>query len=66
MPDLPKDPPDLGSLQELRAALEGALLRCPAEAEPPELGPVLRLPLPPSQKLKHLQGNQILRDNLEW
>ncbi|XP_037982426.1 E3 ubiquitin-protein ligase RNF31 [Motacilla alba alba] len=66
MPDLPKDPPDLGSLQDLRAALEEALLRCPAEAEPPELRPVLRLPLPPTQKLKHLQGKRILCDNLEW
>ncbi|XP_064557666.1 E3 ubiquitin-protein ligase RNF31-like, partial [Zonotrichia leucophrys gambelii] len=65
MPDLPKDPPDLGSLQ-LRAALEEALLRCPAEAEPPELGPVLRLPLLPTEKLKLVQGKRILSDNLEW
>ncbi|XP_053824621.1 E3 ubiquitin-protein ligase RNF31 [Vidua chalybeata] len=66
MPDSPKAPPDLGSLQELRAALQGALLQRPAEPEPPELAPLLRLPLPPGRKLQLLPGARLLRDNLAW
>ncbi|XP_058709170.1 E3 ubiquitin-protein ligase RNF31 isoform X2 [Poecile atricapillus] len=66
MPDPPKAPPDLGSLQELRKALEGSLRLRPALAEPPELLPLLRLPLPPQGKLAVLPGTQILRENLQW
>ncbi|XP_014118192.1 PREDICTED: E3 ubiquitin-protein ligase RNF31-like, partial [Pseudopodoces humilis] len=66
MPDPPKAPPDSGSLQELRKALEGSLRLRPALAEPPELLPLLRLPLPPQGKLAVVPGTQILRENLAW
>ncbi|TRZ07909.1 hypothetical protein HGM15179_019197, partial [Zosterops borbonicus] len=66
MPDLPKDPPDLGSLQELRESLEGALIQNPAEPEPPELRPLLLLPLEPTQKIKFIEVKKLLKDNLEW
>ncbi|XP_077646031.1 E3 ubiquitin-protein ligase RNF31 [Lonchura striata] len=66
MADPPKDPPDLGSLQELRSALQVALLRRPAEPWPPALAPLLLLPLPPQRKLRLLPGRQLLRENLAW
>ncbi|XP_074423989.1 E3 ubiquitin-protein ligase RNF31 [Larus michahellis] len=63
----PPEPEEGGSppeLPPLRAALEAALLREPGEATPPELGPLLGLPLPPPAKCRHLDGVRLLRDNL--
>ncbi|XP_053909093.1 LOW QUALITY PROTEIN: E3 ubiquitin-protein ligase RNF31-like, partial [Cuculus canorus] len=53
--------PELGSL---RAALEAALRREPGEPTPSELRPLLGVPLPPQAKCRHLDGAQLLRDNL--
>ncbi|XP_056368656.1 E3 ubiquitin-protein ligase RNF31 isoform X3 [Oenanthe melanoleuca] len=66
MPDPPKPPPDLGSLQALRDSLELSLLLSPSGPDPPELHPVLRLPLSPTQKLRLIRGAQLLTDNLSW
>ncbi|XP_069735225.1 E3 ubiquitin-protein ligase RNF31 [Phaenicophaeus curvirostris] len=55
-------PPEM--LGPLRAALEAALRREPGEPAPPELQPLLGIPLPPQSKCQRLDGARLLRDNL--
>ncbi|KAM8985901.1 E3 ubiquitin-protein ligase RNF31 [Ara ararauna] len=53
-----------GPLGPLRAALEAALLQAPGVPLPPELSPVLGVPLPPPAKCLRLDGAGLLRRNL--